>query len=121
MSLNISALGNPVPKIKWSLQSGTHYNQSRLKFTDKTFEISEVRFEDQGMITCQAKNVFGTREAQVKLIVFGEFVLFFLHTGDINKAILLYSLRFSRYNSPFHWLAHGSMTSDNITVSCQMP
>ena len=30
------------------------------------------------MITCQAENVFGTRVAQVKLIVFGEFVFFFL-------------------------------------------
>ena len=29
------------------------------------------------MITCQAENVFGTRVAQVKLIVFGEFVLFY--------------------------------------------
>ena len=77
MSLNISASGNPVPKITWSLQSGTHYNQSRFNFTDKTFEIAEVRFEDQGMITCQAENVFGTRVAQVKLIVFGEFVLFY--------------------------------------------
>ena len=78
MSLNISASGNPVPKITWSLQGGTHYNQSRFKFTDKTFEIAEVRFEDQGMITCQAENVFGTRVAQVKLVVFGECVLFFL-------------------------------------------
>ena len=42
------------------------------------FEIAEVRFEDQGMITCQAENVFGTREAQVKFIVFGEFVCLLL-------------------------------------------
>ena len=94
MSLNISASGYPVPKITWSLQSGTlggtHYNQSRFKFTDETFEIAEVRFEDQGMITCQAENVFGTRVAQVKLIVFGEFLFsFFLPSGDINKAIVL--------------------------------
>ena len=32
----------------------------------------EVRFEDQGTVTCQAENVFGTRVAHVKLIVFGE-------------------------------------------------
>ena len=36
----------------------------------------EVRFEDQGTITCQAENVFGTRVAQVKLIVFGELLSF---------------------------------------------
>ena len=42
------------------------------------------------MVTCQAENVFGTRVAQVKLIVFGEFVFFILLPGDINKAIALY-------------------------------
>ena len=42
------------------------------------FEIAEVRFEDHGIITCQAGNVFGTRVAQVKLIVFGEFVCLLL-------------------------------------------
>ena len=78
LSLNISASGNPAPKITWSLQGGNHGNQSRFKFTDETFEIAEVRFENQGMITCQAENVFGTRVTQVKLIVFGEFCLFFL-------------------------------------------
>ena len=122
MSLNISASGNPVPKITWSLQSGTHYNQSRFNsLTDKTFEIEEVRFEDQGMITCQAENLFGTRVAQVKLIVFGEFVVFFFLSGDINEAILLYSWRFSFYSAPIHWLAHGHMTSNNTTVSRQIP
>ena len=34
----------------------------------------QVRFEDQGKITCHAENVFGVREAHVKLIVFGKFV-----------------------------------------------
>ena len=77
LSLNISASGNPPPKITWSLQGRNHGNQSRFKLTDETFEIMEVRFEDQGMITCQAENVFGTRVTQVKLIVFGEFCFFF--------------------------------------------
>jgi len=71
LSLNISASGNPAPKITWSLQGGNHGNQSRFKLTNETLEIMEVRFEDQGMITCQAENVFGTRVAQVELIVFG--------------------------------------------------
>ena len=35
--------------------------------------------------------------------------------------ILLYSWRFSRYSTSFHWLVHGHMTSNNETVSRQMP
>ena len=34
---------------------------------------------------------------------------------------LLYSRRFSRYSAPTHWLVHGHMTSNNETVSRQMP
>ena len=34
---------------------------------------------------------------------------------------LLYSWRFSRYSASFHWLVHGHMTSNNETVSRQMP
>ena len=73
LSINIPASGNPAPKITWYLQGVKHHNQSRFKYTDELFEIMEARFEDQGMITCQAENVFGTRVARVKLIVFGEF------------------------------------------------
>ena len=74
MSLKISASGKPAPKISWSLQGGNHGNQSRFKLTDGTYEITKVRFEDQGLITFQAENVFGTRVEHVKLIVFGEFL-----------------------------------------------
>ena len=38
-----------------------------------------------------------------------------------NKTLLLYSWRFSRYSASFHWLVHGHMTSNNETVSRQMP
>ena len=34
---------------------------------------------------------------------------------------LLYSWRFSRYSATIHWLVHGHMTSNNETVSRQMP
>ena len=34
---------------------------------------------------------------------------------------LLYSWRFSRHSTPIHWLVHGHMTSNNETVSRQMP
>ena len=39
----------------------------------------------------------------------------------VNKIYLLYSWRFSRYSASFHWLVHGHMTSNNETVSRQMP
>ena len=38
-----------------------------------------------------------------------------------NKWKLLYSWRFSHYSAPIHWLVHGHMTSNNETVSRQMP
>ena len=39
----------------------------------------------------------------------------------IRQLSLLYSWRFSRYSAPIHWLVHGHMTSNNETVSRQMP
>ena len=41
--------------------------------------------------------------------------------GPVIKCLLLYSWRFSRYSASFHWLVHGHMTSNNETVSRQMP
>ena len=41
--------------------------------------------------------------------------------ADTEQMKLLYSWRFSRHSSPIHWLVHGHMTSNNETVSRQMP
>ena len=38
-----------------------------------------------------------------------------------HSLTLLYSWRFSRYSAPIHWLVHCHMTSNNETVSRQMP
>ena len=38
-----------------------------------------------------------------------------------QQLLLLYSWRFSHYSAPIHWLVHGHMTSNNETVSRQMP
>ena len=38
-----------------------------------------------------------------------------------RSEVLLYSWRFFRYSAPTHWLVHGHMTSNNETVSRQMP
>ena len=40
---------------------------------------------------------------------------------NITYQTLLYSWRFSHYSAPIHWLVHGHMTSNNETVSRQMP
>ena len=43
------------------------------------------------------------------------------HITSCTQTILLYSWRFSRYSAAIHWLDHGDMTSNNATVSRQMP
>ena len=75
MSLSISASGNPAPKITWSVQGKNHRNETRFKITDDKFEKENVRFEDEGVITCRAKNVFGVQVAKVELTVLGEFLI----------------------------------------------
>ena len=47
--------------------------------------------------------------------------LWYFHEDLKQKWPLLYSWRFSRYSETFHWLVHGHMTSNNETVSRQMP
>ena len=43
------------------------------------------------------------------------------HVEPVQHFTLLYSWRFSHYGMPLHWLVHGHMTSNNETVSHQMP
>ena len=42
-------------------------------------------------------------------------------SGRAGIVLLLYNWHFSRYSPPIHWLVHGHMTSNNETVSCQIP
>ena len=72
LSLEISVSGNPAPKITWSVHGRDYGDKSRFNITDKIFEIRGVRFEDQGMITCRAENLFGIQETKVDLVVLGE-------------------------------------------------
>lgn len=76
LSLKASASGNPTPNIKWSVQGKNGGDQSHHTITADQFAIREVRFEDQGIITCRAENVFGFQDTKVELIVFGEFISF---------------------------------------------
>lgn len=93
MSLNVTTLGSPTPKVTWSVQDKNHGNQSRYTITADQFEIREVRFEDQGIITCQAENLFGVQETKVELVVFGEFS--FIHSDG--------KLRVSHFSEKFLW------------------
>ena len=55
-----------------------HENQSRVNSTgDEKFELNDVRFEDEGVITCRAENVFGVQETEVELTVLGNFLFYF--------------------------------------------
>ena len=52
-----------------------HENQSRVNSSgNEKFELNDVRFEDEGVITCRAENVFGVQETEVELTVLGNFL-----------------------------------------------
>lgn len=72
LTLGISASGKPQPKITWSIRNKTQENERRVNITDNKFEIKNVRFEDEGVITCRAENVFGVQENEIELTVLGE-------------------------------------------------
>ena len=75
LSVSISASGYPVPKITWSMQGKNHQNQTRFKTAADKFVMDDVRFEDEGVITCRAENVFGVQETKVELTVLGELII----------------------------------------------
>lgn len=54
------------------MQGKNRGNQTRFKTTLDKFDIDDVRFEDEGVITCRAENVFGVQETKVELTVLGE-------------------------------------------------
>ena len=54
------------------MKTKTQENQTRFRvFADK-FEMSDVRFEDEGVITSRAENMFGIQVTEVKITVRGE-------------------------------------------------
>ena len=60
------------------MQSKNHGNQTRFKTTVDKFVMDDVRFEDEGVITCLTENVFGVQETKVELTVLGEWVIFLI-------------------------------------------
>lgn len=57
------------------MQGTSYQNQIRFKIAADKFVMDDVRFEDEGVITCRAENVFGFEETKVELTVLGEFIL----------------------------------------------
>ena len=68
-------------------------------------------------------SVFRVLIALLYLIIISHYYISLLYLIIISHYYisLLYSWRFSRYSAPTHWLVHGHMTSNNETVSRQMP
>ena len=63
-------------KITWSMQGKSYQNQTRFKTAAEKFVMDDVRFEDEGVITCRAENVFGVEETKVELTVLGNYSLY---------------------------------------------
>ena len=74
LTLEVAVSGSPFPNITWSVHGREIIESSRLTITNDKFEIRGIRFEDQGLITCTAQNVFGVQETQTELVVLGEFL-----------------------------------------------
>lgn len=57
------------------MQGTSYQNQTRFKIAADKFVMDDVRFEDEGVITGRAENVFGVEETKVELTVLGEFII----------------------------------------------
>ena len=64
-------------------------------------------------------SLFPRRSAQKRVCTLSKVIKVYLEL--VHNSLLLYSWRFSRYSTHTHWLVHGHMTSNNETVSRQMP
>ena len=56
------------------MKTKTQENQTRFRVLPDKFEMSDVRFEDEGVITSRAENMFGIQVTEVKITVKGEYV-----------------------------------------------
>ena len=83
VSFSFSTSGNPAPKITWSMQ-GRRESPARFRILDDKFEMDNVRFEDEGLITCHAENMFGVEVSKLNLTVLGESVVY-LKTWHITS------------------------------------
>ena len=61
-SLTCSVTGKPEPTITW-LRSGQNLG------SQKQYDFSQVKKDDKGVYTCQAKNIHGTKTKDNELVV----------------------------------------------------
>ena len=54
------------------MKTKTQENQTRFRVLADKIEMSDVRFEDEGVITGRAENIFGIQVTEVKITVKGE-------------------------------------------------
>ena len=77
------------------MQGKSYQNQTRFKIATDNFVMDDVRFEDEGVITCRAENVFGVEETKVELTVLGEFIIPFYFPLLCKKKIKTKSCQLS--------------------------
>ena len=65
------AIGVPTPTFSWLRENQTLVQTSRILPVGQTLRISNVALGDQGVYTCQVRNVAGSDSASAYLIVFG--------------------------------------------------
>ena len=72
VTLPCRATGFPPPVITW-YKNGHVIEEERKHFKIRNWEIIEISFEDHGIYTCKAENVFGSDQSSVDLTVKGEY------------------------------------------------
>ena len=66
---------------------GRRESPARFRILDDKFEMDNVRFEDEGLITCHAENMFGVQVSKVNLTVLGELLLLFISKRGISGGV----------------------------------
>ena len=109
LSLEIAVSGSPFPKITWSVHGREVIERSRLTITNDRFEIRGVHFEDQGLITCTAQNLFGVQETEAELVVLGEFLFILVYLVE-NCCLRLFLLKMTpgKARKKYRWFLQES-------------
>ena len=69
------------------MQGKSRESPARFRILDDKFEMDNVRFEDEGLITCHAENMFGVEVSKVNLTVLGELLLLFISKRGISWGV----------------------------------